>query len=140
MNSLLRFLFTVDAIRCHQCNSHLDEDCTTLRLNTPRGLRDDQFLKECEEKFGVEAFCRKTVVKIEINQEQRIVRGCGWLHDRAESGNNSCFTADNEGYKQMFCTCNTDGCNGSTALLVSKWSIMAATALSVAMAAVFRRN
>ncbi|KAM7354477.1 uncharacterized protein ACRADG_006125 [Cochliomyia hominivorax] len=131
---------SVNAIRCHQCNSHLDEDCTTLRLSTPRAPRDDQFLKECEVQPDQKAFCRKTVLTIEVTGEHRIIRGCGWLRDRAEIGNNSCFTADNEGYKQIICACNEDGCNGGSSLFISKSSILALTGLSLLVATVLRRN
>ncbi|XP_065357565.1 uncharacterized protein LOC135951775 [Calliphora vicina] len=131
---------SVNAIRCHQCNSHLDEECTSLRLSTPRAPLDDQFLKECDGPHEAQAFCRKTVLTIEVTGEHRIIRGCGWLRDRAEIGNNSCFTADNEGYKQIICACNEDGCNGSSALYISKWSVVSVTLVSVFMATVLRRN
>ncbi|XP_046812214.1 uncharacterized protein LOC111678423 [Lucilia cuprina] len=135
------FLLPVNAIRCHQCNSHINEDCTTLRLSTPRAPRDDQFLAECaEQPGGARAFCRKTVLTIEVTGEHRIIRGCGWLQDRGEMSNNSCFTADNEGYKQILCACNEDGCNGSSGLHINKWSVLSMTALSVIMALVLRRN
>lgn len=108
------FFLSVDAIRCHQCNSHMEEDCTELRLNTPRAPVDTQFLRECVQK-GVdpaEAFCRKTAFKIDVNGAHRIIRDCGWISDRKDR-NMSCVDADNEGFKQTICTCYTDGCNSA---------------------------
>ncbi|XP_061391062.1 uncharacterized protein LOC133326427 [Musca vetustissima] len=133
---------SVEAIRCHQCNSHNREDCITLRLSTPGNALDDQFLKECEGPHNATAFCRKTVLKIEVTGEQRIIRECGWKRDRAQQEGISCFSADNEGYLQTICACDTDGCNGSPSLMGgnSKWTVLSVTALSVAVAAVLRRN
>ncbi|XP_075152563.1 uncharacterized protein LOC142226430 [Haematobia irritans] len=132
---------SVNAIRCHQCNSHREEDCTNLRLSTPGAPISDQFLKECEVTNAQEAFCRKTVLKIEVTGEHRVVRECGWIRDKAqvESGL-SCFSDDHEGYTQLICACDEDGCNGSTSLGNSKWTVLGLTALCVSIAAVLRRN
>ncbi|XP_017098038.2 UPAR/Ly6 domain-containing protein crok [Drosophila bipectinata] len=135
--AVLSNLLSVSAIRCHECNSHEDEDCASLVVNTPRAQRDDQFLKECNIKDGQVPFCRKTVIKFEVNDNQRIVRNCGWIPEKVQ---NACFTADNEGYKQVVCTCNGDGCNGASALLGARqvgYSLIA-TVVSLAMAAVLR--
>ncbi|XP_034666598.1 U-scoloptoxin(05)-Er3a [Drosophila subobscura] len=116
-------LLSVDALRCHQCNSHSNEDCSSLLVNTPRAQRDDQFLKDCAPRGEKEAFCRKTVLKFEVNGEHRIERGCGWIEEKMQ---NACFTADNEGYKQTICTCNEEGCNAATSLLGAHHTLAAA--------------
>lgn len=101
----------VSAIRCHQCNSHDNDDCGSLVVNTPRAQRDEQYLKECANQGELQAFCRKTVIKLDVNDEHRIERSCGWIEEKLP---NSCFTADNEGYKQTICTCKADACNAAT--------------------------
>ncbi|XP_073826141.1 uncharacterized protein [Musca autumnalis] len=134
---------SVEALKCHQCNSHREEDCTTLRLSTPGNVLNDQFLKECQVPNNATAFCRKTVLKIEVTGEQRVIRECGWKRDRIQQqeAGVSCFSADNEGYTQTICACDDDGCNGSNSLMAGgKWTVLSVTALSVAIATVLRRN
>ncbi|XP_034475231.1 uncharacterized protein LOC117782277 isoform X2 [Drosophila innubila] len=82
-------------------------------VRTPRAQRDDQYLRECTPKEDKQMFCRKTILKLEARNEHRIDRDCGWVPDNSH---NTCFTADNEGYKQTICTCSEDGCNGASAL------------------------
>ncbi|KAM8717176.1 hypothetical protein ACLKA7_003959 [Drosophila subpalustris] len=106
-------LLSVSGLRCHQCNSHDNEDCVSLMVRTPRAQRDDQYLRDCAQQGDQQVFCRKTIVKLEALNEQRIDRSCGWIREIAH---NTCFTADNEGYKQTICTCSEDGCNGASAL------------------------
>ncbi|XP_055837123.1 uncharacterized protein LOC129905620 [Episyrphus balteatus] len=108
------FVLSADAIRCHLCNSHLDEDCNSLRLTVPRGVRDEQYLTECEEREdATRVFCRKTVTNILVNEEKRIVRGCGWHAEDLRGRNDTCITADNEGFFEEICACFTDGCNSA---------------------------
>ncbi|XP_033165178.1 uncharacterized protein LOC117144219 isoform X2 [Drosophila mauritiana] len=107
-------LLSVNAIRCHQCNSHDNEDCGGLVVNTPRAQRDNQYLTDCVPPSGEVAFCRKTVINFEQNNERRIERSCGFIPEKIQ---NACFTADNEGYKQIICTCPDEGCNGASSLL-----------------------
>ncbi|KAH8269738.1 hypothetical protein KR018_008663, partial [Drosophila ironensis] len=128
---------TVSAIRCHQCNSHENEDCATLVVNTPRAQRDEQYLKECAPKEGREAFCRKTVINFELNNVHRVERHCGWIPEKIQ---NACFTADNEGYKQVVCTCSGDACNGASSLLGARqvgYSLIG-TVVSLLMASIHR--
>ncbi|XP_013108825.2 uncharacterized protein LOC106088072 isoform X1 [Stomoxys calcitrans] len=132
---------SVNALRCHQCNSHKEEDCIKLQLSTPGELRDNQFLKECVVQNGQQPFCRKTVLKIEATGEERIIRECGWMRDRIQTENGiSCFNSDNEGYIQTICACDEDGCNGSQSLAKSKWNVLGVTAMSVAIATILHRN
>ncbi|XP_017047989.1 uncharacterized protein LOC108092767 [Drosophila ficusphila] len=105
---------SVSAIRCHQCNSHDNEDCGGLVVNTPRAQRDNQYLKDCSPPNGTAAFCRKTVIMFDQNKERRIERSCGHIEEKIQ---NACFSADNEGYKQVVCTCHEEGCNGASSLL-----------------------
>ncbi|XP_034100317.1 uncharacterized protein LOC132798491 [Drosophila nasuta] len=121
---------SVSAIRCHQCNSHENADCANLLVKTPRAQRDDQYLRECTGQGGgdQQAFCRKTIIKLELYDEHRIDRSCGWI---AEKTPNSCFSADNEGFKQTICTCSDDGCNGATSLSGFGGSLI--TSLGLAM-------
>jgi len=108
------FVLSVDAIKCHQCNSHLDEDCIKLRLSTPGAVVDPEYLRECHEKPGKDAYCRKTTLNIEATGEHRIVRGCGWTEP--EKLSDQCFSADNEGYVHTICSCVDDGCNAAPSL------------------------
>ncbi|KAH8376598.1 hypothetical protein KR093_000190 [Drosophila rubida] len=105
-------LLSVSGLRCHQCNSHENADCANLLVKTPRAQRDDHYLRECITQGDQQAFCRKTVIKLDFYEEHRIDRGCGWIPEKTP---NTCFSADNEGFKQTICTCNEDGCNGATA-------------------------
>lgn len=113
-------VLSVEAIQCHQCNSHLDEDCIALRLATPRTPRDDQYLKECEGAHSAEAFCRKTVTTLQVSGEQRIVRSCGWHKTDLQGRNDTCFEADNEGFLAVICACFEDGCNAATPLYLHR--------------------
>lgn len=133
------FTPTVNAIRCHQCNSHLQEDCTELRLITPRAPRDEQFLTECE---SPDMFCRKTITKIEVSGENRIIRSCGYLDNDKSAKTNYCFDADNEGYKQRICTCYEDGCNAAPPRLgnANHVTMLSATGLCVLVARFLRIN
>ncbi|XP_013108826.1 uncharacterized protein LOC106088072 isoform X2 [Stomoxys calcitrans] len=129
------------ALRCHQCNSHKEEDCINLKLTTPGDKRDDQFLKECVMENGKEPFCRKTVLKVEVTREQRIIRECGYMREKMQTDTGlSCVSADNEGYQQTICACDEDGCNGSQSIANSKWTILGVTGLSAVLATVLHRN
>ncbi|XP_004531403.1 uncharacterized protein LOC101460978 [Ceratitis capitata] len=125
-----------NALRCHQCNSHLQEDCTVLRLVTPRAPRDDQFLGECE---SPDMFCRKIVTQIEVTGEHRIIRSCGKLDNKKEK-NSYCFDADNEGFKQTICNCFEDGCNAAPPRLgnANHVTMLSATGLCVLVARFLR--
>uniref|UniRef100_A0A1A9WKS0 Protein quiver n=1 Tax=Glossina brevipalpis TaxID=37001 RepID=A0A1A9WKS0_9MUSC len=130
-------IYRLNAIRCHQCNSHLDEDCTSLRSNSSQTQHgDEQYLRECDGEHKAHAFCRKTVIKIEVSGEQRIIRGCGWKYDRVYMANDGCFNADNEGYTQIICACKTDACNAGHSVLASTdtWSLLVPTAISLFLA------
>ncbi|KAI9578438.1 hypothetical protein GQX74_009012 [Glossina fuscipes] len=124
-----------NAIRCHQCNSHLDKGCISLPSNTSLQQGDEQYLKECEGEHKAHAFCRKTVIKIEVSGEHRIIRSCGWKYDRVYMANDGCFNADNEGYTQIICACKTDACNAGHSMVASGWSLLVATAVCLLLAA-----
>lgn len=128
------FIMEADAIRCHQCNSHLDEDCNSLRLTVPRGVRDEQYLEDCEERpDSTRVFCRKTVTNIIVNSEKRIVRGCGWHTEDLRGRNDTCITADNEGFFEEICACFTDGCNSAPSMSEVRTNVAMAFGLSVLM-------
>ncbi|XP_052851358.1 uncharacterized protein LOC128261616 [Drosophila gunungcola] len=135
--ALVANFMSVSAIRCHQCNTHDNEDCGGLVVNTPRAQRDNQFLKDCAPPSGKEAFCRKTVIKFEANNEHRIERSCGFIEEKIQ---NACFTADNEGYKQIICTCADEGCNGAKSLMGARqvaYSLVGSV-VSLALASIIR--
>ncbi|KAH8409613.1 hypothetical protein KR222_011169 [Zaprionus bogoriensis] len=126
-------LLSVSGLRCHQCNSHENEDCVSLLVNTPRGQRDEQYLRECAPRGEMEAFCRKTVIKMDVNDQHRVERSCGWLEEKLP---NTCFTADNEGYKRTICTCKSDACNGVRSILSSGIGSGLATTLALTIAGI----
>ncbi|XP_067624599.1 uncharacterized protein [Eurosta solidaginis] len=134
---LASFIFSVNAIKCHQCNSHLQEDCNELRLITPRAPRDDQYLEECA---SPEMFCRKVVTTIEVNDEHRVIRSCGTLDNYLHEKKDTCIDTDNEGYKQTICTCFEDGCNAAPPRLgqVNHISVLGATGLCLLVARLVR--
>ncbi|XP_030384177.1 uncharacterized protein LOC115631542 [Scaptodrosophila lebanonensis] len=134
---IVNLFLSATALRCHQCNSHDNDDCSHLIVNTPRGQRDNQFLLNCDPKGSAQPFCRKTVLKFEVNDEHRIERSCGWIEEKTQ---NVCFTADSEGFKQTICTCAEEGCNGAPTQLNGPrlWYSLSATAFSLVMAGVLR--
>ncbi|KAH8263018.1 hypothetical protein KR044_003276 [Drosophila immigrans] len=129
------FIYAVSGLRCHQCNSHENADCVSLLVKTPRAQRDDQYLRECAPQDNHQAFCRKTVLKLEAFDEHRIERSCGWIPEKTP---NSCFTADNEGFKQTICTCSDEGCNGATALSGFGVSLVTSLCLTLALGHLLR--
>ncbi|XP_016967618.1 uncharacterized protein LOC108036142 [Drosophila biarmipes] len=136
--ALVANFLTVSAIRCHQCNSHDNEDCVGLVVNTPLAQRDNQYLTDCAPPSGMEAFCRKTVIKFDMNNEHRIERSCGYIPEKIQ---NACFTADNEGYKQIICTCPEEGCNGAQSLLGARQvgHSLVGSVVSLLVATIFSR-
>lgn len=107
---------TVEAIKCHQCNSHLEPDCEQLTLVAPTGMRDDQYLKECVGNHSEIAFCRVTEWKILATQEKRMVRACGFIPDNsawAKDKKHYCVKADFDWMDQSICNCFEDGCNSA---------------------------
>ncbi|XP_055919408.1 uncharacterized protein LOC129951336 [Eupeodes corollae] len=128
------FVLSANAIRCHQCNSHLDEDCNSLRLTVPRGVRDDQYLDDCQvPDDATRVFCRKTVTNIIVNSEKRIVRSCGWRAEDLRGRNDTCMTADNEGFFEEICACFTDGCNSAPSSMGVQTNVLMAFGLSILM-------
>ncbi|KAL5285883.1 hypothetical protein ACFFRR_007512 [Megaselia abdita] len=90
-----------------------------LELSAPKGVRDNQYLKECEpssEFSDAKAFCRKKSFKIDLTGEKRVIRSCGYIPEAsiiAKENEGYCLQADNEGLDQKICSCYEDGCNSS---------------------------
>lgn len=95
-----------------------------LELSAPKGARDNQYLKDCEQSAEhnyAKAFCRKKTFKIDSTGEKRVIRSCGYIPESsviAKENEGYCLQADNEGLDQKICSCYEDGCNSSP-LLVS---------------------
>ncbi|EDW04070.1 uncharacterized protein LOC6561943 [Drosophila grimshawi] len=134
--ALIANILSAWGLRCHQCNTHDNDDCESLRVNTPRAQLDDQYLKDCAPKDGQPPFCRKTIIRLEVPPEQRIVRSCGWVQEKMH---NTCFTADNEGYKETICTCSDEGCNAAGFSSPGLVTLLAALSVSLGCAVLLRR-
>jgi len=118
------------AIKCWECNSKHDPRCGDPFSNFSIALVDcDQksadithLLDEHEKlKYTVDeggepkaTICRKTYQFVE--EELRIVRGCGWVPNNSEyTTGKTCFNRAGTHHVQIFhCVCHEDGCNTAT--------------------------
>lgn len=113
---------TVEAIKCHQCNSFLEPDCMELSLSAPFGMQDDQFLMDCVGNHSEIAFCRTTSWKILASEEKRIIRACGYIPDNAvwaKDKKDYCVNADFDWIDQNICNCFEDGCNAAPTVVAT---------------------
>lgn len=130
--SMVSLKGTVEAIKCHQCNSFLEPDCMELTLSAPTGMRDNQFLQDCVGNHSEIAFCRTTSWKILASEEQRIIRACGFIPDNAawaKEKKDYCVEADFDWMDQNICNCFEDGCNSARNLYGTVFIIVAALTL-----------
>lgn len=126
---------TVEAIKCHQCNSFLEPDCMELTLSAPTGMRDDQFLMDCVGNHSEIAFCRTTSWRIIASEEKRIIRACGYIPDNAAWATEKkdyCVNADFDWVDQDICNCFEDGCNSASTVVATIGMVFIAAASVIA--------
>lgn len=108
-------MLSVDALRCYQCNSHLDPGCSDLTV--AKGPQREKYLTECKDTPDGQKsfFCRKFDMMFDVNGQNRIIRSCGFIQEK-KNLTNYCINADNEGYDEEICQCFQDGCNTATSI------------------------
>ncbi|CAH1975306.1 unnamed protein product [Acanthoscelides obtectus] len=109
------------AISCYECNSAMDKRCLGDENNKlTNDLKKDCSARQTPDKKPY-TLCRKIkqVIDFEVNglqPDSRIIRTCGYEdHQYA----NRCYSKSGFGGRQEVCSCQTDSCNGSTAILAS---------------------
>jgi len=122
---LCLFLFCIkqgSAIKCWECNSKHDPRCADPFQNFSIALVDcDQKAADVthlmdDEKYTVDtgepkaSICRKTYQFVQ--EELRIIRGCGWVENFGFVKDRTCFNrAGTHQVQMLHCVCSTDGCN-----------------------------
>jgi hypothetical protein len=117
---------TVSGIKCWECNSAFDKRCGDPFQNMTSELVDcDQRTPEMEhlpldkngEKYQAN-ICRKTYQS--IREEVRVIRSCGWLPNKAQFADRTCYTKTGTFQVMVFhCVCHEDGCNSGSYIALS---------------------
>lgn len=119
-----------EALQCHQCSSYTQAQCADPFFFEPtsegeeRTPKTTEFLKDCPDDGNTYTLCRK--IYQNVRGDERIIRSCGWLEHK-----NECYKTVLEEYNTYVCTCKEDGCNGSSNINMSLFSILASTILAV---------
>ncbi|KAK9310611.1 hypothetical protein QLX08_000154 [Tetragonisca angustula] len=112
---LLLFVFQREskAIRCYQCNSKKDKDCTINSV-------DIKYLKPC---LASQPFCRKAVYIYYFmnSRDYTIIRECA----KFGNANKECYRGryPRDSY-QLVCECKSTGCNRSTTFSSETFTIL----------------
>jgi len=111
------------AIKCWECNSAYDSRCGDPFSNYSVALVDcDQKRDDVDHlETGFEPdeagdpkalMCRKTYQY--VNEEVRIIRGCGWIENYGFVKDRTCFNrAGTHQVQIIHCVCGEDGCNSA---------------------------
>ncbi|XP_045110158.1 uncharacterized protein LOC123504015 [Portunus trituberculatus] len=103
------------AIKCYECNSHIDKDCATLPAE-----KAETFLKECGDQDNGEKYnlCRKLDMYLDMDfgekhpAENRIHRDCGYMEkEETKDESSSCYYKSGYNTRTWVCSCKEDGCN-----------------------------
>ncbi|XP_058790422.1 uncharacterized protein LOC131663792 isoform X2 [Phymastichus coffea] len=113
----LYLLSSVEALRCFECNSHIDSRCADD--NPPDALK-----KDCSEHVEGSKYtmCRKIkqVIEFSVNglpADTRIIRSCGWDESNYKG---KCYQRGGFGGRQEVCSCTSDFCNGVPSRFLSQ--------------------
>jgi len=119
LGSVSLFASTVYAIHCWDCSSHINPGCGDYFSNNSFAMVDcDQKVKPHLQDQKA-TLCRKVIQKVQGESRPRIIRSCGWIVD--DSVNRGCVRrAGTFSVLIEYCTCDRDGCNGSTSLSASQ--------------------
>ncbi|KAH8409550.1 hypothetical protein KR222_008398 [Zaprionus bogoriensis] len=142
------------AIKCFVCNSHKDANCA-LDIPPDNLLKDCQEEYSTRGK-GIPNYCRKItqIIEFSVNSrkccnemysmyvynaflsphhlpivppDSRVIRTCGFQN---QTSTNYCYQRAGFGGRQVVCSCDTDNCNGATALSgISTFGLIAGVAL-----------
>ena len=73
--------------------------------------------------------------RFSVRGEERVIRGCGYIQYKDKPDN--CYSTVLEEYNTYVCTCEGDGCNGSSANGPAAVTLFATLVLSAAAIAKF---
>ena len=124
---------TGSSLQCHQCSTFTHTMCGDPFFNEDNGVKTpktNDFLKECPADGNDYTMCRKTYQN--VRGDERIIRSCAFEEYRDQK--DVCYKTVLEEYNTYVCTCEGDGCNGSSTVGISMFSVLLATLL----AAVFK--
>jgi len=133
---LLSLVSSSQGIKCFSCNSHYDRNCADPFNNYTTELvnceQEDHRMTHLPLINGTTRhtanICRKTVQIVE--NEERIIRSCGWLPNTESMKDRECFTRTGTHQVMVYhCVCRGDGCNSGMMITISTASIMLAFTL-----------
>merc|ERR1712066_924105 len=128
-----KFISPGEALKCHQCTSYTHTMCGDPFTHEDGQLKTKEFEKECPADGNDYTLCRK--IYQNVRGDERVIRSCGYEeYENIAGEKKDCYTTVLEEYNTYVCTCNTDGCNGSTTIQVSMISVL----MALVMAAVFK--
>merc|ERR1712241_1336236 len=130
---VLAVISTGEALKCHQCTSYDHTKCGDPFRFEDGNVKTNEFLQECPSDGNPYTLGRK--IYQNVRGDERVVRSCGWKEYENSAGEKKdCYSTVLEEYNTYVCTCDTDGCNGSTTIKVSMISVL----MAIALAAVFK--
>merc|ERR1712018_202654 len=132
--ALMALVSTGFALQCHQCNSYENADCddpmSDLQADGSRVVKTNEFLKDCPADGNTYTLCRK--IDQTIRGHESVIRSCGFEEKTNREGEKlDCYKTVLEEYSTYVCTCDTDGCNGSSHIEISIFATMITTALAL---------
>jgi len=129
------FVSSGTALKCWECNSKYDSRCGDPFANYSVALVDcDQknddlghllegFDKDNKTGEPIAKLCRKTIQI--VNEETRVIRGCGWVPNSGLVKDRTCFNrAGTHQIQLLHCVCHEDGCNTATTMKMSHFLAM----------------
>jgi len=129
---LLFAVASAQAFNCHQCNSNTEgqEDCASHEFGDEDGnALITGYLTACPSDGNDYNKCRK--IEQYIRGERSVIRTCGHhTSETKENYNKGCYTTVLEEYSTEVCSCEVEGCNGSSALSSSLVSVLFFTLLA----------
>lgn len=134
------------AIKCWDCNSMINKGCDDPFKPDDFAMADcsQKHLARFPDKEG--HICRKTVQK--INDEYRVIRGCGYINDTFDTIlpgadiDDKCFRRTGTFSVMVeYCICNSDdGCNFATRIKINNWLTIMLPSLIMAFILFKKRN
>jgi len=130
---ILALVSTGEALKCHQCTSYEHAKCADPMWNEDEGgertIKTEEFLTECPTDKEY-THCRK--IYQNVRGDERIIRSCGYIEKfNSEGEKRECYNTVLEEYNTYVCMCEGDGCNGSSTIQFSMFSVLMTTILAV---------
>jgi len=126
---LLFAVASAQAFDCHQCNSNVkgEENCASHEFGDENGnALITGYKKPCANSEANK--CRK--IEQFIRGVRSVIRTCGHYESEKDKHNKGCYGTVLEEYSTEVCTCEGDGCNGSSAISSSLFSVLLLTLLA----------